>query len=221
MVSLTANIAGDDLGRAGQAVKDAIKRAGHPPHGVFVNLAGQVPLMNDTFFHLLTGLILAVVVITMMLLAYFQAARVVLIVMSTTPAILLGVLSMLTLTGTTLNIQSFMGAIMSIGVGIANAILLVVFAEEDRRKGKNVQEAAIFGAQSRMRPIMMTSIAMVAGMIPMALSTGQSASLGRAVIGGLTMSTLSVLTLLPLVFVIVQQNAPLRSTSVHPEDLGI
>jgi len=221
MVSLTANIAGDDLGRVGQAVKDAIKRAGHPPAGVFVNLAGQVPLMNDTFFHLETGLLLAVVVITLMLLAYFQAARVVLIVMSTTPAILLGVLTMLTVTGTTLNIQSFMGAIMSTGVGIANAILLVVFAEEDRHKGKTAEDAAVFGAQSRMRPILMTSIAMVAGMIPMALSNGQSASLGRAVIGGLSMSTCSVLTLLPLVFVIIQKTAPVRSTSVHPEDLGI
>jgi multidrug efflux pump subunit AcrB len=185
---------------------------------VFVNVAGQAPVLNDTFFHLLTGLLLAVVVITMMLLAYFQAARVVLIVMSTTPAILLGVLTMLTLTGTTLNIQSFMGAIMSTGVGIANAILLVVFAEENRRNGKTAAEAAIHGAQARMRPILMTSIAMVAGMIPMALSSGQSASLGRAVIGGLSMSTMSVLTLLPLVFTLVQEHAPISSPSVFPEE---
>lgn len=218
MVSLTANIEGNDLGRAGEAVKEAVKRAGRPPNGVFVDVVGQVPLLEDTFFHLLTGLLLAVVVITLMLLAYFQAARVVLIVMSTTPAIFLGVLTMLTATGTTLNVQSFMGAIMATGVGIANAILLVVFAEESRRGGLTAEEAAIHGAQQRMRPILMTSIAMVAGMIPMALSSGQSAPLGRAVIGGLTMSTLSVLTLLPMVFTIVQQNAPLRSASVFPDD---
>jgi multidrug efflux pump subunit AcrB len=221
MVSLTANIAGNDLGRQGEAVREAVKRDGRPPAGVFVDVMGQVPLLDDTFFHLLTGLLLAVVVITLMLLAYFQAARVVLIVMSTTPAILLGVLTMLTLTGTTLNVQSFMGAIMCTGVGIANAILLVVFAEDSRREGMTAIEAAIHGAQQRMRPIMMTSIAMVAGMIPMALSSGQSAPLGRAVIGGLTMSTLSVLTLLPLVFAIVQQGAPLHPASVHPDDYPI
>ena len=218
MVSLTANMAGEDLGRVADAVRAAVKRVGKPPQGVFVNVAGQAPVLNDTFFHLLTGLLLAVVVITMMLLAYFQAARVVLIVMSTTPAILLGVLTMLTLTGTTLNIQSFMGAIMSTGVGIANAILLVVFAEENRRNGKTAAEAAIHGAQARMRPILMTSIAMVAGMIPMALSSGQSASLGRAVIGGLSMSTMSVLTLLPLVFTMIQEHAPISSPSVFPEE---
>ncbi|HEY9785796.1 MAG TPA: efflux RND transporter permease subunit, partial [Candidatus Obscuribacterales bacterium] len=220
MVSLTANIEGSDLGRAGEAVREAVKRAGPPPPGVFVDVVGQVPLLDDTFFHLLTGLLLAVVVITLMLLAYFQAARVVLIVMSTTPAILLGVLTMLTATGTTLNVQSFMGAIMSTGVGIANAILMVVFAEESRRQGMNAVDAAIHGAKMRMRPIMMTSIAMVAGMVPMALSSGQSAPLGRAVIGGLSMSTLSVLTLLPMVFAIVQANAPLRAASVYPDDDG-
>jgi multidrug efflux pump subunit AcrB len=138
--------------------------------------------------------------------------------MSTTPMILLGVLTMLTLTGTTLNVQSFMGAIMCIGVGIANALLLVVFAEDSRRNGMTAQQAAIHGAQQRMRPILMTSIAMVAGMIPMALSAGQSAPLGRAVIGGLTMSTTTVLTLLPLVFTIIQSNAPLHPASVHPDD---
>ena len=221
MVSITANMKGDDLGRAGEAIRAAVKRAGKPPSGVFVDVTGQVPLLDDTFFHLLTGLVLAVVVITLMLLAYFQVARIVLVVMSTAPAILLGVLTVLTITGTTLNIQSFMGAIMSIGVGIANAILLVVFAEDSRREGMTAVEAGIHGAQSRMRPILMTSIAMVAGMVPMALSAGQSAPLGRAVIGGLVMSTSSVLTILPLVFAIIQNNAPLTPKSLHPEDQGL
>lgn len=221
MVSLTANLAGHDLGRVGEAVKDAVQRAGKPPAGVFIDVAGQVPLLEDTFFHLLTGLLLAVVVITLMLLAYFQAARVVLIVMSTTPAILLGVLTSLMVTGTTLNVQSFMGAIMSTGVGIANAILLIVFAEQSRVEGMTADEAAIHGAQSRMRPILMTSIAMIAGMVPMAISSGQSAPLGRAVIGGLSMSTLSVLTILPLVYSIVQRKASVKIKSVHPVDQGL
>ncbi len=114
-----------------------------------------------------------------------------------------------------------MGAIMCIGVGIANAILMVVFAETSRREGMSAEDAAVHGAQSRMRPILMTSIAMIAGMVPMAISTTQSASLGRAVIGGLTMSTLSVLTLLPLVFAMVQKNASKGSGSIHPEDQGL
>jgi multidrug efflux pump subunit AcrB len=220
MVTLTANITGKDLGSVGEAVKEAIARAGDPPRGVFVDIKGQVPLLQDTFYHLMMGLVLAIVVITLMLLAYFQAPRVVLIITSTTPAILLGVLTMLTITGTTLNIQSFMGAIMAIGVGISNAILMVVFAEKNRQEGMKVEEAAIHSAQSRMRPILMTSIAMIAGMVPMAISSGQSASLGRAVIGGLFMSTLSVLTLLPLVFVMVQKSASLKSPSLHPDDHG-
>jgi multidrug efflux pump subunit AcrB len=220
MVSLTANYSGGDLGRVGEEVKEAIKRAGKPPHGVFADVTGQVPLLKDTFAHLLGGLVLAVCVIALMLLGYFQAARIVLVVMSTTPAILLGVLTILTLTGTTLNIQSFMGAIMATGVGIANAILLVVFAEKTREEGKTASESAIHAAQMRMRPILMTSIAMVAGMVPMAISNGQSSSLGRAVIGGLCMSTTSVLTLLPLVFAIIQTGARTGTHSLHPEDHG-
>jgi multidrug efflux pump subunit AcrB len=96
----------------------------------------------------------------------------------------------------------------------------VVFAEQNRSGGMDAEEAAIHGAQSRMRPILMTSIAMIAGMVPMALSSGQSAPLGRAVIGGLTMSTLSVLTILPLVFIIIMKGAPVHSPSLHPDDLG-
>lgn len=221
MVSLTANVATNDLGTVGEAVRQAVKNAGAPPRGVFPEVVGQVPILKDTFQHLLSGLVLAVVVISLMLLGYFQAPRIVLVVMSTTPAIFLGVLTILLITGTTLNVQSFMGAIMSVGVGIANALLLVVFAEGYRWEGMTAQEAAIHAAQSRMRPILMTSIAMVAGMVPMALGSGQSASLGRAVIGGLTMSTISVLTLLPLVFTIIQNNASVRSPSLHPEDHGL
>lgn len=218
MVSLTANISGKDLGSVGKAVQAATQRVGTPPPGVFVETRGQVPLLQDTFNHLFSGLILAVIVIFLMLSAYFQAPRLVLVVLSTTPAILLGVLTALALTGTTLNIQSFMGAIMAIGVGVSNSILLVVFAEQNRKSGMPAEKAATEAAKSRMRPILMTSIAMIAGMVPMALSGGQSASLGRAVIGGLFMSTLSALTLLPLVFAIIQGQASLASPSLHPED---
>ena len=224
MVSLTANIANADLARVGVEVENAVARAGIPPRGVTVTVKGQVPLLDDTFSHLYSGLGLAVAVIFLMLTAYFQSPRLVLVVLSTIPAILLGVLSMLTLTGTTLNVQSFMGAIMSVGVGVSNALMLVVFAEKNRTDGLPVREAVIQSAEARMRPILMTSIAMVAGMIPMASALGgsgqMSAPLGRAVIGGIIMSTFAALTVLPLVFVMIQERASLKSPSLHPEDRG-
>jgi len=115
-----------------------------------------------------------------------------------------------------------MGAIMAIGVAVANAILLVVFAEEYRRAGNNSTVAAIHAAQTRMRPILMTSMAMIAGMIPMAIGFGegsqQAAPLGRAVIGGLLFATATTLLILPLLFSIVQEHAAVRSSSLDPED---
>jgi multidrug efflux pump subunit AcrB len=224
MVSLTANIRGADLGTVAREVNKAIARAGIPPRSVRVKLSGQAPVLKDTFSHLFIGLSLAIVVIFLMLTAYFQSPRLSLTVLSTAPAIVCGVLVMLKLTGTTLNIESFMGAIMSIGIGVSNAILLVNYAEMSRLDGKSAVEAAIHGAQERLRPILMTSIAMVSGMIPMALALSeggqQSAPLGRAVIGGLTMSTLAALTILPLVFAVMQRHSSITSPSIYPEDRG-
>lgn len=220
MVSLTANIYGKDMGTVGDMVKQAVLRAGTPPRGVIADVKGQIPLLKSTFDHLFTGLALAVVVVFLMLTAYFQAPRLVVVVLSTAPAIISGILIMLTITGTTLNVQSFMGAIMAIGVGVSNAILLVVFAEKNRYEGMPVDRAAIDAAEKRMRPIMMTSFAMIAGMVPMALSDGQGASLARAVIGGLAASTLTVLTILPLFFATIQAKLPVKSPSLHPDDRG-
>ena len=142
--------------------------------------------------------------------------------LSTVPAVILGVVLALLVTGTTLNVQSFMGAIMAIGVSVANAILLVTFAEKDRREGRESTAAVMAGVQSRMRPILMTSLAMIAGMIPMALALGQggeqTAPLGRAVIGGLMASTITVLIVLPAVFATVQQRVNRGSGSWHPDD---
>lgn len=220
MVGLTANIYGKDLGTVGDLVKQAVDRAGTPPRGVIPNVKGQIPILKSTFEHLFTGLALAVVVVFLMLTAYFQAPRLVLVVLSTAPAIISGILTMLTITGTTLNVQSFMGSIMAIGVGVSNAILLVVFAEKNRYEGMPVEQAAIDAAEKRMRPIMMTSFAMIAGMVPMALSDSQGASLARAVIGGLAASTLTVLTILPLFFATIQAKLPITSPSLHPDDRG-
>jgi len=129
---------------------------------------------------------------------------------------------MLWLTGTTLNVQSFMGAIMSIGIAVANAILLVTFAELSRREGATVLDAALEGARGRLRAILMTASAMIAGMVPIALAAGtaseQTAPLGRSVIGGLVFATLATLTVLPAVYAVLQMRASRQSASLYPKD---
>src|SRR5207247_10923158 len=120
-----------------------------------------------------TGLVLTVVVIFLLLAANFQSLRLSLAVVSTVPAVIAGVVAALWITGTTLNIQSFMGAIMAIGVATANAILLITFAERARKAGSSSFDAAVDGAKHRLRPILMTSFAMIAGMLPMALALGE------------------------------------------------
>jgi len=224
MVTITGNIAGKDLGSVATDVTAAVRRAGEPPRGVSVNIRGQVPPMNQTLTGLGIGLALAIVVIFLLLGANFQSLRLPLVVLSTAPAVLLGVAVMLWITGTSLNVQSFMGAIMAVGVSVANAILLVTFAEQRRKEGQPSEAAAVYGASSRLRPILMTSIAMIAGMLPMALALGeggeQTAPLGRAVIGGLAASTIAVLMIVPLVFAIVQRGASRGSVSQHPDDVS-
>ena len=125
---------------------------------------------------------------------------------------------MLLITHTTLNIESYMGAIMAVGVGTANAILLVTFADQHRKDGASAFESGVQGAKQRMRPILMTSAAMIAGMIPMALASEVTAPLGRAVIGGLLAATVTNLVVLPFVFSVVQQRASAASPSLDPDD---
>lgn len=222
VVSLTANIEGEDLGRVAGHIDEALARAGDPPRGVEVTVRGQVQPMRDMFRGLGVGLALAVAVIFLLLTAYFQSVRLALLVILTAPAVIAGVAVALAVTGTTLNIQSFMGAIMAIGVAVANAILLVTFAERARRNGLPALDAALDGAQHRLRPILMTSMAMIAGMVPMALAFGeggeQTAPLARAVIGGLIAATAMTLLVLPALFTIVQGRASVQSVSLDPED---
>ncbi|HEV2327062.1 MAG TPA: efflux RND transporter permease subunit, partial [Terracidiphilus sp.] len=223
VVSLTANVEGQDLGHAAVEVQNAIQRAGAPPRGVEVHMRGQVVPMQDTFGSLTLGLIVAVLAIYLLLAANFQSMKLALVAVSTSPAVICGVILMLLITGTTLNLQSFMGAIMALGVSVANSILLVTFAEHHRRHSTESSiEAAIFGGRSRLRPILMTSIAMIAGMIPMALALGeggnQTAPLGRAVIGGLAASTVATLCILPAIFSLSQERAPRTSASLDVTD---
>jgi multidrug efflux pump subunit AcrB len=222
MVTLTANVAGEDLGRALAQVNTAIRRAGEPPRGATVTIRGQIAAMAETFTNITAGLVVAVVVIFLLLAANFQSLRLSFVVVSTVPAVLAGVVIVLWLTGTTLNVQSFMGAIMAIGVAVANAILLVTFAEQSRRRGESPLQTAIDAARARMRPVLMTSAAMIAGMVPMALALGEGAEatapLGRAVIGGLAAATLATLIVLPSVYSLIQQSASPTSPSLDPDD---
>jgi multidrug efflux pump subunit AcrB len=227
IVSISANVVGEDLGRAVRRIEDAITAAGAPPRGVKVgddngHIRGQVPAMREMFSGLASGLGLAVVVVFLMLTAYFQSVKLAFVSVATTPAVVAGVAFALYITNTTLNIQSFMGAIMAVGVAVANAILLVTFAEKARCAGAGAAEGARTGAEERLRPILMTSCAMIAGMVPMALGLGeggeQSAPLGRAVIGGLSVATCATLLILPAVFSVVMGGASTDSPSLDPED---
>jgi multidrug efflux pump subunit AcrB len=222
MLTLSANIAGEDLGRAAAQVQKAITAAGQPPERVNVSMRGQVQPMDDMFGALRLGLLMAIIVILVLLTANFESFRLALAVVLTIPAVVAGVSLTLWLTGTTLNLQSFMGAIMAVGIAVANSILLVTFAERIRIDGHESSGAALEGALSRLRPILMTSLAMIAGMIPMAIGLGsggeQTAPLGRSVIGGLLGATGATLLVLPALFVMLQPSNARKSASLDAED---
>jgi multidrug efflux pump subunit AcrB len=222
VVSVTANIHGLTLGQAAGRLNAALKKAGDPPRGVTVTVRGEIPALQATISGLRTGLLVAIVAIFLLLAANFQSGRLALAILLTIPAVLCGVLLMLLATGTTLNIQSFLGAIMAIGIAVANSILLITFAERFRHEHRDVRDAAREGATSRLRAILMTAAAMISGMIPMALGIGEGAAsaapLGRAVIGGLAAATLVTLTVLPCLYAIVQSRASQTSPSLNPMD---
>jgi multidrug efflux pump subunit AcrB len=222
LVTVTANLHKMDLGAANKAVQKAIKECGIPPRGMIVDFKGQVKLLDETLSSLQTGLLIAIVIIFLLLTANFQSVRLSLVVLSTIPAVVVGSLLILLMFGATLNLQSYMGMIMSVGVSVANAILMVTNAENLRLKLKDAKQAVIMAAHSRIRPILMTSIAMIAGMVPMASGLGeggdQIAPLGQAVIGGLLASTFAALLILPGIFILLQKNVPYGSVSLDPED---
>jgi multidrug efflux pump subunit AcrB len=222
VISLTANLHGESVGDAAQQIQEAIHRAGTPPRGVAVAVRGQIEPLRQTVSGLRIGLLLSILVIFLLLTFNFQSLRLAVTVLLTVPAVLCGVAFMLFVTGTTLNVQSFMGAIMAIGVAVANAILFVTFSEFSRKQGTVATEAAVEGGRSRVRAILMTAAAMIFGMVPMALglgeSGGQTAPLGRAVIGGLAAATISTLFILPSLYAILQGRSSNVSPSLNPYD---
>lgn len=221
-LTLTANVEGEDMGRASNRVAGAIAAAGEPPRGVRVIPMGQLPPMLEMFKALGTGLGVAVFVILILLTAYFQSPRTALISIGAVPGVLAGIATILYVTGTSLNIESFMGSIMCLGVSVSNSVMLVTFMNDHWKSGASSVDAAIEGARDRLRPILMTACAMTIGMVPMALAlekgSQMQAPLGRAVIGGLLMSTVATLLVVPSIFALVIGRKVPRSPSIYPDD---
>ncbi|HVY75075.1 MAG TPA: efflux RND transporter permease subunit [Puia sp.] len=221
-LTVSANIYQRDLGSATKAVEQAVHNLGPLPPGLVVEVKGMSSLLTDTLNSLQTGLIVAIIVILLLLAANYQSFRLSITVLATVPAVILGAMLLLLATGSTLNLQSYMGIIMSTGVSVANAILIVTNAESLRLEYRDPYKAAVTAAGIRLRPILMTSLAMIAGMIPMASGLGeagdQSAPLGRAVIGGLIASTFAALFIVPLVYAWMQQKTSFNTKSLLAED---
>jgi multidrug efflux pump subunit AcrB len=222
VLSVTANLNRMDLGTASKDVNAALATIGELPRGLTIQTIGLSQTLNDTLDSLQSGLLVAIIVIFLMLAANFQSFKVSMVVLATVPAVLLGSLLLLQATGSTLNLQSYMGIIMSVGVSISNAVLLITNAEQLRKHNGNAILSAREAAGLRLRPILMTSLAMVVGMIPMASGLGeaggQTSPLGRAVIGGLVASTFAALFILPLAFAWAQGKTGTQSESLDPED---
>jgi multidrug efflux pump subunit AcrB len=221
-LTVLANVEGEDMGRAIKQVRQAVQEAGEAPRGVRVEEQGQVPQMSKMFKALGIGLAVAVFVILVLLTAYFESPRLAIISLGAVPGVLAGIAVILYFTKTTLNIESFMGSVMSIGVSVSNSVMMVTFMSEHWQEGKPSTEAAHQGASERLRPILMTACAMSIGMVPMALAlergSEMEAPLGRAVIGGLVMSTFATLLVLPSIFAVVIGKSKAHSPSLYPDN---
>ena len=221
-VTVSANMHNKDLASATAAIQQALKDMGEPPKGMVAQIMGESALLVDTLDSLQTGLLAAIIVIMLLLAANFQSFGLSLAVLSSIPAVLLGSMLILLATGSDINLQSYMGLIMSTGTSVANAVLIVTNAEHLRHEYKDPFKAAAVAASLRFRPIMMTTISMIVGMIPMATGIGEagdeSAPLGRAVIGGLACSTVASLLIVPLVYGWIMQRSSLRDPSLLPDN---
>jgi multidrug efflux pump subunit AcrB len=199
-----------DLGSVAAGVDATIARLRPSlPHGSSIVVRGQVNSMRTSFKGLEIGILFAVVLVYILLVVNFQSWIDPLIIVLALPGALTGIVWMLFVTGTTLNVPSLMGSIMAMGVATSNSVLLITFAEGQRRAGRNATDAAIDAGYTRLRPVCMTALAMIIGMMPMALGLGdggeQYAPLGRAVIGGLLVATVFTLFVVPLMYSVLRR----------------
>jgi multidrug efflux pump subunit AcrB len=200
-----AGVRGMDLNSVATGVRKIVERERkNLPAGALINIRGQVQSMDASFTGLSYGLIFAIILVYLLLVINFQSWLDPLIILMALPGALAGILWMLFVTQTTINVPSLMGAIMSIGVATANSILMITFANDQRKEGANAHDAAMAAGMTRLRPVIMTALAMIIGMLPMSLGLGeggeQNAPLGRAVIGGLLLATFATLFFVPVVY---------------------
>ncbi len=213
ILDVTSNVEGRDLGSVASDIQKSIDSLGKLPPGMNIAVLGQNEVMNDSFKSLGLGIVLAIILVYLLLMILFQSWVDPFITMIAVPGALIGILWMLTVTGTTINVVSLMGSIMTIGIAVSNSILLVNFAN-DIRVEKNISAlaAAIEAGKTRMRPVLMTALAMIIGMIPMSLALGeggeQNAPLARAVIGGLIVATIVTLFIVPIFYAIFRKKMP-------------
>ncbi len=208
-----ANVANWDLGSVGKEVRSIMREEESKlPRGTTLTLRGQVETMQTSFFRLGLGLIFAVILVYLLMTVNFQSWMDPFIILMALPGALSGILWMLFVTGTTLSVPSLMGSIMCIGVATANSILVVTFANDERQRGLNGQQAILSAGHARIRPVLMTATAMILGMLPMSLGLGeggeQNAPLGRAVIGGLLLATVNTLFVVPIVYSYLRKKPP-------------
>jgi len=219
VVDVNANIDSRDLGSVAAEIKKVIaEEQKNLPSTVKIFLRGQNEVMETSFRNLGFGLILAIVLVYAVLVVLFQSWVDPFIIMMAVPGALIGILWTLTVTGTTINVASLMGAIMSVGIAVSNSILVVSFANDLRSRNESLTpfEAVIEAGKTRLRPILMTALAMIIGMVPMALALGeageQNAPLGRAVIGGLAFATVATLILVPIFYTLLRRQLPTLHT---------
>jgi multidrug efflux pump subunit AcrB len=216
VLDIGANFEGRDLGSVTKDIEARIKQLGQLPKGMKITVRGQNEVMFHSFRMLGLGLILAVLLVYCLMVVLYQSWIDPLIIIMAVPGALVGILWMLTVTHTTLNVESLMGAIMAVGIAVSNSILLVNFANDYRGEKPEASplEAALEAGRTRLRPVLMTALAMIIGMIPMALALGeageQNAPLGRAVIGGLLMATVVTLFIVPVVYTLLRRKPPMR-----------
>jgi multidrug efflux pump subunit AcrB len=202
-----------DLGGVARDIQKLIKSASqHLPPATYVVMSGQVQTMNDSFLHLGIGVVAAVLFVYLLMAMNFQSWADPFIILTALPGAFAGILWMLYLTQTTFSVPSLMGALMTIGVATSNSILVVTFANDSRASGKSSIEAALEAGHTRLRPVCMTALAMIIGMLPMALALGsggeQNAPIGRAVIGGLLFATIGTLFIVPITYTLIRKEAP-------------
>ena len=210
VIDVDCAVSGRDLGSVSASVQRAVSALGQLPAGTKISVLGQSQAMRNSFNTMGLGLILAIVLVYLLMVANFQSWLEPFIITLAIPGALAGVLWMLALTGTTINVESLMGTVMAVGVGVANGNLLITFANELREEGRDAVSAAIEAGRIRLRPICMTALAMILGMLPMALAIGegseQNAPLGRAVIGGLLAATLMTLFVVPAAYAVLSRS---------------